>query len=110
MLQPTISLQWLLQSHALNSKREIKYCKNQHHFHVCPLVNIFNSINVDFLQFCVQQFEMMYTNMSRQQKCLGLLKKLAKNRIIPNHGNLGGDQNQVLDMANFETNFLSNGN
>jgi len=28
-----------------------KYCENQHHLHVCQIVNIFNSISVNFLQF-----------------------------------------------------------
>jgi len=54
--------------------------------------------------------------MTRIPTCQGkestfeVLKKLTKNKVIPNHGDLGGDQNQVLDMTNFETNFLSNHN
>jgi len=35
---------------------------------------------------------------------------LRKNKVIPNHGDLGSDQNWVVDMAHFETNFLSNHN
>jgi len=51
MLQPIVSLQWLMKFHALNSKKKFKYCQNQRHLHGCETVNIFNSINVNFLQF-----------------------------------------------------------
>jgi len=41
----------IMQFHALNSKKLFKHHENQHHLHVCQIVNIFNSINVNFLQF-----------------------------------------------------------
>jgi len=53
MLQPILSLQHLMQSHTLNSKKKFKYCENQHHLHACQIVNILSSINVNFLQFFV---------------------------------------------------------
>jgi len=59
---------WTLSAiaNALNSKKKLKYCENQHHLHICQIVDILNSINVNFLQFCVKKYEMMYTNMPRQ--------------------------------------------
>jgi len=46
--------------------------------------------------------------MPRQKKYFWTSKKkLTKNKGIPIHGDLGSDQNRVVDMANFETNFLS---
>jgi len=46
----------------------------------------------------------MYTNMLRYKEKLCISKKkLTKDKVIPNHVK----QNQVLDMANFEINFLS---
>jgi len=57
--------------------------------------------------FCVQQFEKMYTNMPRYKKVFrSYAKKLTKDKLISNHD----DQNWVLDMANFENDFLSNHN
>jgi len=45
---------------------------------------------------------MMYTNMLRHKnKFWSFKKNLTKDKVIPNCGT----QNQVLDMANFETNF-----
>jgi len=60
--------------------------------------------------FCIQQSEMMYTNIPRQKIIFGIQRKLTKNKVIPNHSDLDSDQNRVLDMASFETNFLSNHN
>jgi len=57
--------------------------------------------------FCIQQFEMMYDNMPRHKKFFqSSKKKLTKDKVIPIHS----QQNRVLDMANFETNFFSNHN
>jgi len=51
--------------------------------------------------------KMMFNNMARHKKFFqSSKKKLTKDKVILNHG----QQNQVLDMANFETNFLSNHN
>jgi len=57
--------------------------------------------------FRIQQSEMMYNNMWSHKKFFqSSKKKLTKDKLIPIHG----QQNRVLDTANFETNFLSNQN
>jgi len=57
--------------------------------------------------FCVQQSKMMYTNMPRHKKFFqSSKKKFTKDKVILNHI----EQNRVIDMANFEINFLSNYN
>jgi len=81
--------------------------RTKHHLYVYQIVNILNSINVNFLQFFVQQSKMMYTNMPRYKKVFQSSKnKFTKDKTILNHV----EQHQVLDMANFEINFLSNYN
>jgi len=57
--------------------------------------------------FCVQQSEMMYTNMTRHKQLFQITKKkLAKDKVNPNHI----EQNWVFDMTNFEIDFLSKNN
>jgi len=107
ILQTIASTQWLIQPHALDSPKKLKYCKNQHHLYGCQIVDILNSINVNFLQILCTTIWTMYTNMPRHKKVFwSSKKKSTKDKAILNHV----EQNRVLDMAKFEINFLSNYN
>jgi len=66
---------------------------------------------VNFLQFLSTTiWNDVYQHDKAKKVSLDFYKKLTKNKVISNHGDLGGDQNRVLDMTNFKTNFLSNHN
>jgi len=97
-----------MQSHALNSKKKFKYYEDQHHLHVCQIVNILIFIKwkiplilgYNNLKWCTPICQGTKENFWSSKK------KLANDKVIPNHVK----QNRVLDMANFEINFLSNHN
>jgi len=62
------------------------YRKNQHHLHVCQTIVILNSINDNFLHFCIQKFEIKYTNMPSHKKFFwSSKKKMEKDKVSLNH-------------------------
>jgi len=107
MFQPIIFLQWLMQFYDLNFKKYIQISWEPTSFPYLSIVNILYSINANFLQFlCTTIWNDKY-NYAKVQKVFWISKKkLTKYKVIPNYG----AQNEVLDMANFEINFLMNCN
>jgi len=72
------------------------------------IVNIFIFYKMETsFNFCIQQSKIMYMNMPRPPNNLwSSKKKMTTRKVIANFVK----QNEVLDMANFEINFLSNHN
>jgi len=62
---------------------------------------------VNFLQFLyIAIWQDVYQYAKAQKFFQSSKKKLTKDKVMPNHV----EQNQVLDMVDFETNFLPNCN
>jgi len=79
-----LSLQWLMLSYALSSRKKIfKYCENQHHLHVCqaisdstgkPKINLLGTLSFDSMYYFFYQCKLSICFLRNKQTISNICK------------------------------------